>query len=148
MVRIGGSLESNQIIGIWLHPGKPIDDELVSLPAGQPQAGQGVFQKGRGIFAGDAEALGEVILRRGNALPIEIIVGPALRVRQDSAGLSRHGPAAVIGGIGAGQVTVVVQADSDLHLFFRIEINHGLGIASDVSLLSPAGSEEQQGYEA
>ncbi|WP_300821199.1 hypothetical protein [uncultured Oscillibacter sp.] len=46
------------------------------------------------------------------------------------------------------EVTVVVQADSDLHLFFRIEINHGLGIASDVSLLSPAGSEEQQGYEA
>lgn len=88
----------------------------------------------RGIFARDTEALGEVILRRGSTLPVEIVVGPALRVRQDSAGLSRHGPAAVIGGVGAGQVPIQVQADGDLRLLLRVEVNHRLGQSGTASV--------------
>lgn len=33
MVRIIGSLENNPIVGVRFHPGKPIDDEPVVLPA-------------------------------------------------------------------------------------------------------------------
>ena len=36
-VGVGASLEADQVIGIVLHQGQPVDDELVGLPAGQAQ---------------------------------------------------------------------------------------------------------------
>ena len=82
MVRVGSCLEGDQVVGIRPHPGQPVDDELVGLPAVQAQGGQGVLQKGGGLPAWDAEALGEVIFRPADALPVEVIVGLAGLVRQ------------------------------------------------------------------
>ena len=70
VVCVGIRLEGDEVIGVLFHPGEPVDDELVGLPAVQAQAGQGVLQKGGGFAAGDAEALREVVSRIGNTLPL------------------------------------------------------------------------------
>ena len=126
MVCVGTGLERNQIVGILLHPGEPVDDELVGLPAVQAQLGQGVLQKRGGACAGDTEAPGEVVCGVRNALPVEVVVGLAALVRQGAVGPGSDGPAATIGRIGAGQLAVKVQLDGDVCFRFRIKVDDGL----------------------
>ena len=43
-------LEGDQVIGVALHPGEPVEDKLVGLPPGQAQLGQGVLRISYLIF--------------------------------------------------------------------------------------------------
>ena len=54
---IGVGLEGNQVIGIVLHLGEPVDNEFTGLPPGETQLGEGVFQEGGGVVSRYAEAL-------------------------------------------------------------------------------------------
>ena len=141
VVRVGGPLEGDQVVGVRFHPGQPVDDELVGLPAGEAQLGQGVLQEGGGVGPGDAESLREVIGDAGRALPVEVVVGLAGPVRQRPVGGGGDGPGAVLhGGVNAGQLPIVVQRDGDLQLGLWVEVD-------DRFLLSPAAGEQTQGQD-
>ena len=64
MVRVGVELKGDQIIGIRLHAGQPVNDKLIGLPTVQAQLRQNVLQECGGVGTGDAEALGEIICCR------------------------------------------------------------------------------------
>ena len=131
MVRVGTCLEGDQIIGVPLHVGQPVDNKLVGLPAVQTQSGQGVLQKGGGVPAWYAEALGEVIFRPADALPVEVIVGLTDRVRQRPVGAGGDHPGISIhDGINTGQFPVIVQGNGDIGLRLRIEVDDRLCVGS------------------
>ena len=105
---VGLLLEGNQIVGVLLHLGQPIHNELVGLPSGQTKPGKGARQKGGGIGTGDAETAGEVIIGGAFAFPVEVVVGLAGVVGESAVGSGGDRPAVFIGGIGAGEYAVKV----------------------------------------
>ena len=95
------------------------------------QSGQGVLQKGGGVPAWYAEALGEVIFRPADALPVEVIVGLTDRVRQRPVGAGGDHPGISIhDGINTGQFPVIVQGNGDIGLRLRIEVDDRLCVGS------------------
>ena len=69
MVRVSVELKGDQIIGIRLHAGQPVNDKLIGLPTVQAQLRQSVLQECGGVGTGDAEALGEIICCRWRRPP-------------------------------------------------------------------------------
>ena len=126
-IGIGLLLEGDEVIGALLHPGQPVDDELVGLVPGQPQLGQGVLQKSGGIGAGDAKAPGEVILRGALTLPVQIIISLAGGVGQRAVGSGGDRPAILVGRVGAGHPAGIVQLHGDIGHFLGIEVDDGFG---------------------
>ena len=130
--RVDFILEGDEVVGVAFHLGQPIDEELVGLLVGETKGGQGFLQEGGGFISRDHEAFREVILHRGDALPEEAVVGPSSGgVGEGAVGVGGDGPTVLIGGVGGGELAMIVQLDVDGGLFLGIEVEDGFGVILD-----------------
>ena len=127
MVAVSCALEGEQVPGILLQFGQPVDEKFIGLPVREAHLAQGLLQKGGGIPAPDTEALRKVPVLRGDALPEQTVVCPAVSIGKSAVRGGGDGPAVFIGGVGAGELSVVAEADGDFCFLLGVEIDHRLG---------------------
>ena len=51
----------DEIIGVGLHFGEPVDDEFVVFLRGEAEGGEGLLEKRASVAAFDDEALGHIV---------------------------------------------------------------------------------------
>ena len=87
-LRIAVGLKRDEIIGIFLHLGKPVRDEFIRFFAGESEVAQGAFEESGGVAARYAEAVGKVVFRAVCAFPVQVVIRLAVLVRQSTVRVS------------------------------------------------------------
>ena len=75
----------------------------------------------KGICAGYAETLGEIVFRVRHAFPEQVGILIPLCIQNRTVRIGGHVPAVLVGRVCDGQLTLVVQFDADPGLFLRID---------------------------
>lgn len=109
-LRIAVGLKRDEIIGIFLHLGKPVHDEFIRFFAGESEVAQGIFEESGGVAARYAEAVGKVVFRAVRAFPVQVVIRLAVLVRQSTVRFRRNMPAGFVIRVGASERSVVRRA--------------------------------------